>query len=197
MTEANPIARRLSAPARLAAIAAGWWLVAFSLLTCLEIVLRRGFGTSLQAVDEIGAYSLAIVSALAFSQALLKKGHTRVDFLLGALPLWLRAPLHAIAYALLAAAAAFGAYRGWFVLSESIEFDSHANTPLRTPLWIPQSAWLAGMLLFACTSAALALHALALLFRGAWRRLDALYGPMTLEEEVEQELGAAVGKLPR
>jgi TRAP-type C4-dicarboxylate transport system permease small subunit len=190
MSDTNPVARWLSWPARLAAIAAGWWLVAFSLLTCIEIVLRRGFGTSLQAVDEIGAYSLAIVSALAFSQALIVKGHTRVDFVLGALPLWLRAPLHALAYALLAAAALFAAWRGWYVLSESIEFDSHASTPLRTALWIPQSAWFAGMVLFACTSAALALHALALLLRGAWQRLDALYGPLTLEEEVALELSA-------
>lgn len=183
--------RPLTALARIAALATGWWLLAFSLVTCAEVVLRRGFGTSLQAVDELGGYSLAVVSALALSWALLAKGHVRVDFLLGKLPAGLRAVLHVVAYAALAASAVFAAWRGWFVLSESIEFGSRANTPLGTPLWLPQSLWWAGMVLFALVATGLALHALALLARGRLRQLDAEYGPMTLDEEIEREVGAA------
>ncbi len=195
MTDGDgPVARALMGPARWAAILAGWWLLVFSFVTVAEIVLRRGFGTSLQAVDEIGGYSLAVVSALAFPYALVGKAHTRVDFVLGRFPMPVRAPLHALAYALLAGLAVFAACRGWFVLSESLEFESRANTPLRTPLWIPQALWLSGMVMFALTSAALALHALALLVTGAWERLDRLYGPMTLEEEVAKESGDVLAR---
>jgi hypothetical protein len=49
------------------------------------------------------------------------------------------------------------------VLEESIEFQSRANSPLGTPLWIPQTLWLAGLGAFAIVALAMALHAAWLL----------------------------------
>ncbi len=187
--EDNPVARLFGPPARLLAILSGWWLLALSFLTVAEILLRKLLSVSIQGVDEIGGYTLAVVSAFGFANALLVKGHTRVDFLLGRLPGWPRAALNALAYALLAGLAAFAAWRGWAVLSESIEFQSHANSPLQTPLWLPQSAWLAGIAVFAAAAGAMAAHALALLATD-WRRVNRLYGPLTVEEEVDIEVGA-------
>ena len=187
--EDNPVARLLGPLARLLAILSGWWLLALSFLTVAEILLRKLLGVSIQGVDEIGGYTLAVVSALGFANALLAKGHARVDFLLGRLPGWPRAALNALAYALLAGLAAFAAWRGWAVLSESIEFQSRANSPLQTPLWLPQSAWLAGIAVFAAAAGAMAAHALALLATD-WRRVNRLYGPLTVEEEVDIEVGA-------
>ncbi len=188
MPETNPVLRILAPPARLLAILSGWWLLALSCLTVVEILLRKLFSISLQGVDEIGGYTTAVVSAFGFASALAVKAHTRVDFLLGKLPGLLRAVLNAIAYLLLAAMACYAAWRGWSVLEESVEFQSHANSPLQTPLWLPQTAWLAGLTLFALTAAALALHALWLLLADR-RRLNRLYGPLTLDEEIESEVG--------
>ncbi len=187
--EDNPVARLLGPLARLLAILSGWWLLAFSFLTVAEILLRKLLSVSIQGVDEIGGYTLAVVSAFGFANALLVKGHTRVDFLLGRLPGWPRAALNALAYALLAGLAAFAVWRGWAVLSESIEFQSRANSPLQTPLWLPQSAWLAGIAVFAAAAGAMAAHALMLLATD-WRRVNRLYGPLTVEEEVDIEVGA-------
>ena len=41
---------------------------------------------------------------------------------------------------------------GWQVLGKSLAGNATANTPLETPLWIPQSIWLAGWFWFAAAS---------------------------------------------
>lgn len=184
----NRVWRGFSALVRFFTLASGWWLIALSVATCVEMVVRKFFGFSLQGVDEVGAYTLAVISALGFSYALLVRGHTRVDFLLSRLPVWLQAALNTLAMATLAAVAVFAAWRAWAVLSESIEFDSHSTSPLQTPLWLPQSLWFTGYVLFAVAAAAMALHACWLLTRDH-ARLNKAYGPPTLAEEIEAETG--------
>ncbi len=185
--------RFLAGPARALAIIGGWWLLALSFATVGEILARKFFGRSFQGIDEIGGYTTAVFSALAFSWALVSKSHTRVDFLLGHMPAFLRAVLNATAYATLAALAVFATWRGWHVLEESLEFQSRANSPLGTPLWIPQGLWLAGMVAFAAAATVLACHAFFLLLRDR-TRLNRLYGPMTLDEEIEVEAGAVLAR---
>ena len=172
--------RALTAPARALALIGGWWLLALSFATVGEILARKFLGRSFQGIDEVGSYTTAVFSALAFSWALITKSHTRVDFLLGRMPALLRAMLNALAYATLAALAVFGAWRGWHVLAESLEFQATANSPLGTPLWMPQGLWLAGMVAFAAAATVLACHALLLLVTNR-ARLNRLYGPMTLD----------------
>lgn len=187
-TQDNPVQRALLPVARGAVIVCGWWLLAVALMTCVEIVGRKLFGFSLQGVDEIGGYTLAFTSALALTYALLNRGHTRVDFLFARFAAPVQAAINVIALALLAALAVFASWRGYFLVAESVELQSHSITPLQTPMWIPQALWLAGLVLFAVTAVALALHALRLLAAGP-ARVNALYGPLTVEEEIEQEIG--------
>jgi TRAP-type C4-dicarboxylate transport system permease small subunit len=189
----NPLVRLLAAPARLLVILGGWWLLLLSFATCAEVLARKLLGFSFQGIDEIGAYTLAVFSALSFALALVTKSHTRVDFLLGRMPDALRASLNFAAHATLAGLALFALWRGWHVLEESIEFQSRANSPLGTPLWIPQTLWLAGLGAFAIVALAMALHA-AWLLLGDRARLNRLYGPMTLDEEVEAEAGAVLAR---
>ncbi len=189
----NPLARWLEPPARLLVILGGWWLLLLSLATCAEVLARKLLGFSFQGIDEIGAYTLAVFSALSFALALVTKSHTRVDFLLGRMPGVLRALLNAVAYLTLAGLALFALWRGWHVLEESLEFGSRANSPLGTPLWIPQALWLLGLGAFLAVALPMALHALWLLLTDR-ARLNRLYGPMTLEEEVEAEAGAVLAR---
>lgn len=189
----NPMIRLLAGPARALAILGGWWLLALAFATVGEILARKFWGRSFQGIDELGGYTTAVFSALAFSWALVSKSHTRVDFLLGQMPDFLRAVLNAVAYATLAALAVFGTWRGWHVLAESIEFQATANSPLGTPLWIPQSLWLLGLGAFAACAVVLAAHALVLLLTDR-TRLNRLYGPMSLDEEIAVEAGAILGR---
>ena len=55
---------------------------------------------------------------------------------------------------------------------------------------MPQSIWLAGMVLFAVGSILMAWHALSLLFRDR-ALLNRTYGPQSLEEEISMEIGHA------
>lgn len=192
--EPNPIVRAALPLTRAAAILCGWGLLAISALTCVEIVGRKLFGFSIQGVDELSGYALALVAALGFAHALATRAHTRVDFLIQKLGPRARAALNALAMVSLALGAAFIAWKATPVLLESLEFRSRSTSPLQTPMWLPQSVWLAGLVLFALVAAALALHALVLLARGAVSRVNALYGPPSLEEEIARETAVPLGE---
>jgi TRAP-type C4-dicarboxylate transport system permease small subunit len=167
----------------------GWWMILLSLATCFEMVSRKMFQYSLQGIDEIGGYTLAVTSAIGFSYTLITRGHTRIDFLVSKLPVKARAFMNTLAMVTLAALGTFAVYRASSVLAETIEFQSTATTPLQTPLWIPQSLWFTGYALFAIIAVYLAAHAMFLLISGRNAELNKLYGPQTLEEEIESEAG--------
>jgi TRAP-type C4-dicarboxylate transport system permease small subunit len=186
--ERNPVAAFVEPLVRVVLFAAGWWLLVIVALTCVEILGRKFFGFSLQGVDEVGGYTLGVTASLALAYALIKRGHTRVDFLLTRFPPAVQAICNVAAMLTLAAIVAYAFLRGITVLSESIEFQSHSTTPLRVALWIPQSGWLVGWALFAATAIAFAVHALWLLAHDR-AKLNAYYGPLTVDEEIRAELG--------
>lgn len=187
MSDTNPVSRWARPVARLGAILCGWWLLIFSILTCVEILGRRFMGFSLQGIDEIGGYTLAVMTAFGFSYALLNRSHTRVDIFLTMAPPRVQAALNVLAMASLAAMAFFAALRAVAELGESITFMSVSSSPLQTPLWLPQGLWFLGLAVFAGTAAALAAHAIYLLTKD-WPAVNRFYGPPTIEEEVAAEL---------
>ena len=105
-----------------------------------------------------------------------------------------RSVLNTLAVVTLMLMAVFAVLRGWVVLSESIEFQSRATTPLQTPMWIPQSMWFTGWLLFAVVSVYMAAHCLWLVAQGRHDTVNALYGPQTLDEEIESEAGEVLAQ---
>jgi hypothetical protein len=66
-----------------------------------------------------------------------------------------------------------------------------ANTPLATPLWIPQSLWYAGVVGFTLIVLLLLAGTLYHLFRGDLTAASRLSGASTIEEEIEDERPAA------
>lgn len=183
----DPVSRTLTRVADWTVIACGWWLIALSILTCVEMLGRKVLGFSLQGVDEIGSYTYGIVGAFGYAYALITRSHVRVDFLLSRFSPKSRSLLNLLAMLSLAALAALCVWRGWHVLADSIDFGSTAATPLATPMWIPQSIWLAGYAMFALVAAWAALDAAGLFVRGRTRELNQRFGPQTLEEEIEAE----------
>lgn len=174
-------------------IAAGWALLAISFATCVEIIGRKYFSFSFKALDEIGGYLLAALSAFGFAYTLSKHSHMRVTLLFPYVPASVHALLNVLAMVTLAAMAAFCAWRGGFELLDVLVSGKRSNTPLSVPLWMPQSLWFAGMVLFAIGTILMAIHSLALLMRDR-PLLNRIYGPQSLEEEISTEishLGAA------
>ena len=186
--------------ARAVAIACGWALMAISVLTCIDIVGRKFFAFSFQGVDELSGYTMAIVSAAGFAYALSTRAHMRITLLFPHIPPLARSVLNVVAMLTLAGMAVFCAVRGFAEVQASLGIDHgewtdptqwrRVNTPLQTPLWIPQALWFVGLALFAAMTTACAVQAVGLLFRDR-ARLDRLYGPHTLDEEIETEIALA------
>jgi TRAP-type C4-dicarboxylate transport system permease small subunit len=185
----NPVGRFVEPVARLAAIACGWLVLGLSLAITVEIVGRKLFSFSLQGTDDLGGYVLAIVAVIGASYTMAMRGHTRVDVFLVRLSPAGQRLLNLLAMVSMAVFAVYGAWRGSTVLLDSIEFQSVASNPRQTPLWQPQSLWVAGLVLFATISLAYALHAVMLWLRGS-PDLNRWYGPATAQDELDAELAA-------
>lgn len=166
----------------------GYAMLVFAVIVTIETISRKLLGHSLQGVDELGGYVLALTSALAFTTALVERGHIRIDLLHLNFPRPLQALLNWLSVVLIAAFALLLMKVATDVLSETIEFNSTAPTPWATPLIWPQSFWYAALAIFALVSIVLALHATYVFATRRWGELARLYGPKLADEEVQEEL---------
>jgi TRAP-type C4-dicarboxylate transport system permease small subunit len=170
------------------AYAFGYVMLALSVIVTAETVARKLLGFSLQGVDELGGYALAVGSSLAFTTALVERGHIRIDLLHLSFPRTLQALLNWLSVLLIAVFALLLLKVGADVIGETIEFGSTAPTPWATPLIWPQAIWYAALGLFAVVAIVLAAHASYAFATGRWTELARLYGPKLAEEEVKEEL---------
>lgn len=169
---------------RLIGILCGYACLGLSFLIVIEILSRKVLNLSIQGVDEIGGYVVAITGTFGMALAAACRAHTRIDVLLVRLPLTIQAVLNLLAYLCLAGGAAFMAYMAWTTLSDSLAFGSVTSTPLQTPLWIPQSMWLAGLCLFGLTALVMAGRGL-LALRSGPAHADRVLAPPTISDEIE------------
>lgn len=165
------------------ALVAGLSVAVLAVLISVDIVGRDGFGVSLQGTDELGGYVLAFVGSLGMALTLLQRGHPRIDIFLRIFPKRLRAALHVLAQAVIAGFAIFMAIQALDEFRQTLRFGAITNTPLQTPLWVPQAVWFGGMVFFALTACLTTLHGLVLIRRD-WRAIEGFYGPLTVDEEV-------------
>lgn len=157
--------RGIEGVSRIGAILCGYLLLFLSLLIGFEVVARKLFGFSLQGADEIGGYVLEIQGAIGFSYTMLRRAHTRIDIFIVRFGQGTQRMLNVLAMLSMAAFAVFMAWRGGAAFFETLEYGSIANSPLATPLWIPQSIWFAGLVVFAVAASGLAIWAVYLLAR--------------------------------
>lgn len=168
------------------AFGAIFMLLAFAVT--VETLVRKLFNFSLQGVDELGGYSLAIGSTIAFALAIVGRNHIRVDVFHDRFPRSVKALLNWLSIVLLACMAVLFVIVSWRVLVESLEYRSTAQTPWATPLIYPQSLWYAGLVLFMLMGVGFALRATWLLLT---RRIDELneeFHAKSAKEELKEEL---------
>lgn len=159
------------------------FLLAF--IIAFDVISRRMFNYSVQGSDEIGGYVLAMVASLGFSYVLFERGFTRIDIFVRKLPKRAENLINVTAYVSLAAIAIFFAQRAIATYEDTLLFDARANTPLQTPIWIPQGFWVAGTTFFAICATLYALRAVVL-WRTDPEALDAEYGFAGFEEEITE-----------
>lgn len=167
----------------------GLLLIATVIMVVVEIAMRGLLGFSLGASTELSGYVLAISASWAFAHALFLKAHIRIDVVYLQLPQALRAAMDVLALVTFVLFSAVVARAAWGVAAESLSRGSLANTPLHTPLWIPQALWLLGLVWF-CLAVVLLLVrvGLALLARDT-QTVQSLAGSPTLDEQIRSEGG--------
>lgn len=170
---------------RLIGVLGGYALLGLSFLIVVEIVARKVLNVSLQGVDEIGGYVVAITGTFGMALATTARAHTRIDVLLVRLPRRAQAWLNLVAFVSLGLGAGFMASMGWRTLDESLMFNAVSSTPLQVPLWIPQSLWLGGLCLFALAAIWTAGRGI-LALRDGIEAADRVLAPPTLSEEIEE-----------
>src|SRR6266700_615002 len=172
---------------KLESLAASIFGLAFLVLT-IETIMRKVFNQSLQGVDELGGYILALAGALSFSVALVARAHIRIDIVHEHLPRVLRVPLNLLASLSILACAVALLRMAWFACYESAALGATAQTPWATPLKYPQALWVAALVPFLVVCAVEVSRLVALLAKGDIREIDRSYGPRTAQDELDDEL---------
>ena len=165
----------------------GAMLIMTAFLVFVEVIVRKVFLLSLGGADELSGYAFAIASTWAFSFALLVRAHIRIDVVYVKLPPRFRAFLDVVALTSLGLFAAVMTRYAWDTFAFTIQFSTHANTPLETPLWIPQSLWLAGIIFFMVTLALQIIRSLAALMTGRWDVVQKLAGTRSIDDDITDE----------
>lgn len=170
-------------------------LLACAGLISAEILARRLFGFSMNLSTDLASYGLAVVASWAFAATLLHRGHIRVDVLYRYLPPTGRAALDLLSAVALALFGAVLAWRSLGVALESARLGARENTPLATPLVIPQALWVAGLTWFALVALVIALRAAAAFARRDAASVTRIAGPAGVEEELGEALAEVEARL--
>ena len=183
--------RSLLSVSRFGVWCGGLMMLAASLVIGVEVVLRKIFLVSLGGADEMASYALAIGTVWALSFALIERAHIRVDALYMRLPKRIGAACDILA---LASVLAFTGILTWFaahVLLTSWSFEATANTPIGTPLWIPQGLWVLGLVVFVLTTIVLIWRTSAAFLAGDIAAVSRIAGTKSIEEELGEEVAQA------
>jgi TRAP-type C4-dicarboxylate transport system permease small subunit len=140
-------------------------LIAILVLIVMQMV-ARWTGEVFAGAPEYAGYAMAAASFLAFAHALNRGAHIRVAILLLALPPPARRIVEIWCFAIGAALMWYFVYFGVRFVYWSWKFGDVSQGQDATPLWIPQSAMLAGAFVFAI---ALTDHLIALFTDGGHR----------------------------
>ncbi|HRP26867.1 MAG TPA: TRAP transporter small permease [Burkholderiaceae bacterium] len=196
MSDQVAVLERLTRLARVLSRAAVWvggaLTLASVLLITFEVVSRRLFGFSMGGADELSGYAFAISITWAFAFTVLERANVRIDVLYQHLPVRVTAFLDWLSLVALGVFAVYLSYYGTLVALTSWEQSSAANTPLATPLWIPQFLWAAGLVWFVIVLLLMLLRSSAALVTGDLELVKTLAGMKTASEEADE--GAAEGE---
>ncbi len=176
---------------KVAATLFGVVFVLLSLAVAVETSMRKLFNISLQGVDELGGYALAVGASLAFTLALVSRAHIRIDLIHDRLPQGPRVALNVLAMLTVSATALLLLAMAFYSLRDSIALNSTAQTPWATPIKYPQMVWFACLGLFAAVASGYGIRVLWMAFSGRGDALVRDYSPRGAKEELKEELDDA------
>ncbi|MDO6721676.1 TRAP transporter small permease [Celeribacter halophilus] len=173
---------------RLCAVVFGLMMTALCVVISIETILRKVFNYSLEGVDELSGYAIAIGAPLCFAIAAIEQSHIRINLLYMRLPRGIQAALNVVAAGLLAVLSLYLLFFTFRTVGETRLFGSVAQTPWMTPLIWPQTVWLIGMLVFAVPVVWLAVRVVLLAIQRDTNAIISNFGPDAVEDELAAEL---------
>jgi len=187
----HPLLGRLLRQADRLSLRAAWFGGALTLasvfLICFDVIVRKFFGFTVGGSDELSGYAFAISTSWSLAFVVLHRGNVRVDVLYLLLPVRLSALLDWISLVALGVFLVFLTYYASIVAQTSWLQNSSANTPLATPLWIPQGLWVIGLVWMCLVLTLMLIRASVALVTGDIEAVKTLCGVRTSEEEAEEE----------
>jgi len=159
-------------------------------LIAYDVIVRKLFVINVGGADELSGYAFAISTTWALAFAVLSRANVRVDVVYERLPVRAAAVLDWLSLVALGVFIVYLTRYGYEVVAASWWQNSAANTPLATPLWIPQGLWLLGLAWMCVVLALMLLRASFALVTGDLATLRALCGVRSAQEEAEEEAAA-------
>ena len=167
----------------------GILLLIAAVLVSSEVISRKFLTIVYSGSDEIGSYLFAVGTTWSLAHVLVTRGHVRIDALYAVFPLRLRAFFDIAALVLLGLVAFTMLDRGFDLMYTNYIEWNRSNTPLRTPLALPQIPWLFGLGLFFFSIVVAFVRTLIALGRGDYVTANKTAGVASQDEEIESELG--------
>ena len=191
---------RLLCRANTLSLGAAWFggaiTLASVLLICFDVLVRKFFGFTTGGADELSGYAFAISTSWSLAFVVLHRGNVRVDALYQRFPVRVSAVLDWLSLVALGVFMVFLTYYASFVVDTSWTQSSAANTPLATPLWIPQGLWFLGLVWMCLVLSLMLVRASVALVTGDITAIKDLCGVRSAEEEAQEEaeMGARLVK---
>lgn len=179
-----------AAVSRIFAWLGGLLLLLAAILVSVEVVSRKLLTVVYSGSDEIAAYLFAVGTTCSLAHVLVTRGHVRIDALYLHLPPRTRAVLDLVALVTLGVVVAAMLDRSFdLVYSNYVEWN-RSNTPLRTPLSLPQMPWVFGLALFLFSICVALVRTSIALARGDLLTINQTAGVSLQDEEIESELAS-------
>lgn len=183
---------RAEALSRMAVWAGGALTLGAVFLISYDILVRKFFNVTIGGADEISGYVFAVSTSWALAFVVLQRANVRVDVLYERLPVRVSAFLDWLSLVALGVFLVFLTWNAYAVAATSFASNAAANTPLATPLWLPQGLWVAGLIWMCLVLALMLIRASVAMATGDLATVKALCGVISTREEAEQ--GALEGE---
>jgi len=128
-------------------MASGLGILAMGLILTYEVLVRYLLNAPTIWVQETSIYLYMWTMLAAGSYTLQKRKHVHVDLVVERLPARPRSLLEAMTSAVGTIFCAIVSVQAYQMIAATVRFGKVSATPLRVPLWIPQSALLMGFVL--------------------------------------------------
>lgn len=162
-------------------------LMISAIIVTVDVLLRKYVGWTMSGSDEVTSYVFAAGTTWSYSYCLLHRSNIRIDAVYNLLPGVVRNALDLVGVFLLLLFMGVLTDRAVVVLLDTIENGSVSNTTLTTPLWIPQLAWVAGLIMFMMTLIFVAVYAATAMLKKDAATVTRIAGILSIEEEIKEE----------